>query len=172
MWNPIFYHMLLHVVNHHLEKEAFKKILFSIMLSKCCQLSKHCQPPTLHSCLKTHKLSCEGNKWTMADRLYQFLQSAVQPINNLHQRLISERRQSLLQDLQNFHSQNKCTKCHWLVNYPSHAGSPAGQIFSWRLIDLNTKAKKMHHHHIWLTLDAQLDLQWWLDFYHSAPRKI
>ena len=40
---------------------------------------------------------------------------------------------------------------------------PAGHIFLCRLIDLSTTVKRLHHH-IQLTTDAHLDLQWWLDF--------
>ena len=40
---------------------------------------------------------------------------------------------------------------------------PAGHIFLRRLIDLSTTVKKLHHH-LPLSADAKLDLQWWLDF--------
>ena len=40
---------------------------------------------------------------------------------------------------------------------------PAGWIFLHRLIDLSTTVSKLHHH-IRLTSDARLDIQWWPDF--------
>lgn len=40
---------------------------------------------------------------------------------------------------------------------------PAGRLFLRRLIDLSTKAKKLHHR-ISLTACARADIQWWLDF--------
>ena len=40
---------------------------------------------------------------------------------------------------------------------------PAGRIFLRRLIDLSTTVSKLHHH-LSLTAEAKLDLQWWLDF--------
>ena len=40
---------------------------------------------------------------------------------------------------------------------------PAGRLFLRRLIDLSTKAKKLHHH-ISLSANAKADIQWWLDF--------
>ena len=40
---------------------------------------------------------------------------------------------------------------------------PAGRLFLRRLIDLSTKATKLHHH-ISLTANARADIQWWLDF--------
>ena len=40
---------------------------------------------------------------------------------------------------------------------------PTGRIFLQRLIDLSTTVKKLHHH-LPLSVDTKLDLQWWLDF--------
>ena len=40
---------------------------------------------------------------------------------------------------------------------------PDGRIFLCRLIDLSTTVKQLHHH-IRLTSEARLDLQWWLTF--------
>ena len=45
---------------------------------------------------------------------------------------------------------------------------PAGRIFLRRLIDLSATVSKLHHH-IRLTSDAQLDMQWWLDFLPGWP---
>ena len=81
--------------------------------------------------------------------------------------IISERKQSLLNELQLMHTRHKCTKRELLSLLGKLSFSckvlPAGRIFLRRLIDLSTKAKQMHHH-IQLAIDAQLDLHWWLDF--------
>ena len=81
--------------------------------------------------------------------------------------ITSDRKQSLLQELQNLHCRHKCTKRELLSLIGKLSFSckvlPAGRIFLRRLIDLSTKAKMMHHH-IRLNSDARLDLQWWLDF--------
>ena len=64
--------------------------------------------------------------------------------------ITSERKQSLLQDLQFLHARHKCTKCELLSLIGKLSFSckvlPAGWIFLQRLIDLSTTAKKMHHH--------------------------
>ena len=43
---------------------------------------------------------------------------------------------------------------------------PAGRLFLRRLIDLSTKAKRLHHR-ISLSCCARADVQWWLDFLPS-----
>ena len=40
---------------------------------------------------------------------------------------------------------------------------PAGRIFLRRLLDLAHSAQRLHHH-VHITSDALLDIQWWLDF--------
>ena len=81
--------------------------------------------------------------------------------------ITSERKQSLLNELQLLHTRHKCTKHELLslIGKLSFACKvlPAGRIFLRRLIDLSTKVQKMHHH-IRLTADTRLDLRWWLDF--------
>ena len=71
--------------------------------------------------------------------------------------ITSERKQSLLNELQLMHTRHKCTKCELLSLIGKLSFSckvlPAGRIFLRRLIDLSTKAKQMHHH-IRLTADA------------------
>ena len=88
--------------------------------------------------------------------------------------ITSERKQSLLQELQSLHSQHKCTKRQLLslIGKLSFLCKvlPAGRIFLWRFTDLSTKTKKLHHH-IRLTTDARLDLQWWLDFFTTVVWK-
>ena len=47
---------------------------------------------------------------------------------------------------------------------------PASQTFLHKLIDLSTTVSKLYLvHHIRLTSDAQLDVQWWLDFFPGCP---
>ena len=76
--------------------------------------------------------------------------------------ITSERKQSLLNELQLLHNHHKCTKHELLslIGKLSFACKvlPAGRIFLRRLIDLSTKVQKMHYH-IRLTADARLDLQ-------------
>ena len=43
---------------------------------------------------------------------------------------------------------------------------PAGRIFLWRMIDLSNTVARLHHH-ISLTTEAYLDIQWWIDFLPS-----
>ena len=61
----------------------------------------------------------------------------------------------------------KCTKREllFLIGKLSFACKilPASRIFLRRLIYLSTSASKLHHH-IRLTGEAQLDMQWWFDF--------
>ena len=81
--------------------------------------------------------------------------------------ITSERKQSLLHELSLFYAREKCTKCELL----SLAGKlsfackvvPSGCIFLCRLIDLSNTVKRLYHH-IRLTTDTHLDLQWRLDF--------
>ena len=40
---------------------------------------------------------------------------------------------------------------------------PAGRMFLRRMIDLSTTVKKLNHH-IPLTTEAQLDIQWWINY--------
>ena len=47
---------------------------------------------------------------------------------------------------------------------------PAGRIFLCRLIDLATTVKNLHHH-IRITTNARLDMQWWLDILPSWSGK-
>ena len=82
--------------------------------------------------------------------------------------ITSERKQALLQELSSLHARKKCTKRELLslIGKLSFACKilPAGRIFLRRLIDLSTSASKLHHH-IRLTAEARLDMQWWLDFF-------
>ena len=75
-----------------------------------------------------------------------------------------ERKDSLLHNL---YPRHKCTKQQLLSLIGKLSFSckvlPTGRIFLHRLIDLSTTVKQMHHH-IHLTVEARLDLQWWLTF--------
>ena len=81
-----------------------------------------------------------------------------------------ERKQSLLQELTVLHGRHKCTKRKLLSLIGRLSFSckilPAGRIFLCRLIDLTTTVKHLHHH-IRITTNACLDMQWWLDFLPS-----
>ena len=81
--------------------------------------------------------------------------------------ITAERKESLLQELRYLHSRHKCTKRQLLSLIGKLSFSckvvPAGRIFIRRLIDLSTTVRQLHHH-IRLTVDARLDLQWWLTF--------
>ena len=81
--------------------------------------------------------------------------------------ITSKRKQVLLQELSPLHTRKKCTKRELLslIGKLSFACKilPAGCIFPRGLIDLSTSASKLHHH-IRLTGEARLDMQWWLDF--------
>ena len=81
--------------------------------------------------------------------------------------ITSDRKQALLSELLQLRYQRKCTKRALLslIGKLSFCCKvlPAGRIFLRRLIDLSTTVKKLHHH-LPLSADAKLDLQWWLDF--------
>ena len=81
--------------------------------------------------------------------------------------ITAERKESLLWELRNLYPRRKCTKRQLLSLIGKLSFSckvlPAGRIFLRRLIDLSTTVKQMHHH-IRLTVEARLDLQWWLTF--------
>ena len=50
-------------------------------------------------------------------------------------------------------------------------GCPAGRMFLYRLIDLSCTVLHMHHH-LWLCIDAYLDLDWWLAFLSTWNRTV
>ena len=81
--------------------------------------------------------------------------------------ITAERKEPLLQELRNLYPWRKCTKPQLLSRIGKLCYSckalPAGRIFLCRLIDLSTTVKVMHHH-ICPTVEARLDLQWWLTF--------
>ena len=95
-------------------------------------------------------------------------------LNTMEASITPERKQSLLQELSALHSHNKCTKRELLSLIGKLSFSckvvPAGHIFLRRLIDLSTTVRQLHHH-IRLTADAHLDMQWWLDFLPQWSRK-
>ena len=80
-----------------------------------------------------------------------------------------DRKQALLQELRSLHDRisKKCTKRELLslIGKLSFACKvvPAGSIFLKRMIDLSTKVDCLHHR-IRITLDARMDMRWWLDF--------
>ena len=81
--------------------------------------------------------------------------------------ITAERKQSLLQELHHLYSRRKCTKRQLLSLIGKLSFSCkvllAGRIFLHRLIHLSTTVRQLHHH-IMLTMEARLDLQWWLTF--------
>ena len=81
---------------------------------------------------------------------------------------ISDERKSLmLEELQSFSTQKKCTKRQLLslIGKLSFACRvvPAGRIFLRRLIDLSMTVERFHHH-IRIFQEAQRDIIWWQDF--------
>ena len=74
---------------------------------------------------------------------------------------------SLLTAIHSFLTFRKCTKRQLLslIGKLSFACKvvPAGRIFLRRLIDLSCSVTRLHHH-IRITNEARLDLQWWLNF--------
>ena len=74
-----------------------------------------------------------------------------------------ERKTSLLTAILSFHSLKKCTKRQLLslIGKLSFACKvvPAGRIFLRRLIDLSCSVTTLNHH-IRITMEARLDLQW------------
>ena len=82
----------------------------------------------------------------------------------------ADRKTSLLTAIHSFCTLKKCTKRQLLslIGKLSFACKvvPAGRIFLRRLIDLSCSVTRLHHH-IRMTTDARLDLQWWLDFLPS-----
>ena len=90
----------------------------------------------------------------------------VLDIMSMEASISQERKTSLLTAILSFHSLKKCTKRQLLslIGKLSFACKvvPAGRIFLRRLIDLSSVTRL--HHHIRITMEARLDLQWWLDF--------
>ena len=88
--------------------------------------------------------------------------------------ITDERKQALLQELTLLRARHKCTKRELLSLIGKLSFSckilPAGRIFLRRLIDLTTTVKQLHHH-IRITTNACLDMQWWLDFLPSWSGK-
>ena len=88
--------------------------------------------------------------------------------------ITNERKQALLQELTLLRARHKCTKRELLSLIGKLLFSckilPAGRIFLRRLIDLTTTVKQLHHH-IRITTNARLDMQWWLDFLPSWSGK-
>lgn len=72
---------------------------------------------------------------------------------------------NLLKVWQTSHTKVSKRKLLSLIGKLSFAAKvvPAGRLFLRRLIDLSTKAKKLHHY-IHLSASARADIQWWLDF--------
>jgi len=81
--------------------------------------------------------------------------------------ITQERKQALLSELNYLRHRRNCTKRALLslIGKLSFCCKvvPAGRIFLRRLIDLSTTVQKLHYH-LSLTVEAKLDLQWWLDF--------
>lgn len=48
---------------------------------------------------------------------------------------------------------------------------PAGRIFLHRLINLSITVKQLYHH-LCLTMEARLDMQWWLAFYLTGLAEV
>ena len=81
--------------------------------------------------------------------------------------ITQDRKQALLSELLYLRHRRNCTKRALLslIGKLSFCCKvlPAGRIFLRRLIDLSITVSKLHHH-LSLTAEAKLDLQWWLDF--------
>ena len=88
--------------------------------------------------------------------------------------ITQDRKQALLSELLYLRHRQNCTKRELLslIGKLSFCCKvlPAGRIFLRRLIDLSTTVSKLHHH-LSLTVEAKLDLQWWLDFLSSGQEK-
>jgi len=86
----------------------------------------------------------------------------------------ADRKQALLDELRWMKQKDRVTKRDLLslVGKLSFCCKvlPAGRIFLRRMIDLSTKVSNLHHH-ISLTSDAKLDIQWWLDLLPKWPGK-
>ena len=79
-----------------------------------------------------------------------------------------EHKTSLLTAIHLFLIFRKCTKRQLLsligkLSFACKVVVPAGRIFLRRLIDLSCSVTRLHHH-IRITNEARLDLQWWLNF--------
>ena len=78
-----------------------------------------------------------------------------------------ERKLELLHELHYMTHKNSCTKKELLslIGKLSFCCKvlPAGRIFLRRMIDLSTTVQNLSHH-IPLTIEAQLDIQWWINF--------
>ena len=81
--------------------------------------------------------------------------------------LPQDKLESLLQELQQFSTLERCTKRALLslIGKLAFAAKaiPAGRIFTRRLIDTSTHARLLHHH-IHLSAATQADISWWLTF--------
>ena len=74
---------------------------------------------------------------------------------------------ALLAELNQLYWRHRCKKRELLslIGKLSFACKmvPSGRIFLHRLIDLSTSVEKLHHH-LPLTREAKLNMQWWLHF--------
>ena len=82
-------------------------------------------------------------------------------------RLPDEKLAEVLSILGDWHGKKKCTKRDLLslIGSLSHAAKviKPGRLFLRRLIDLSKTAKKLHHH-IDISSEARLDIEWWIEF--------
>lgn len=85
-------------------------------------------------------------------------------------RLPQEKLEAILRELGEWQARSKATKRQLLSLIGKLAFAaravPAGRLFTRRLIELSTKAKRLHHH-IRLNEDAQADILWWKSFLPS-----
>ena len=85
-------------------------------------------------------------------------------------RLPPDKMQELSHLLRFWVGRKKCTKRELLsliglLSFASKVVKP-GRMFLRRLIDLSTRASRLHHH-LSLDLEARADIQWWIDFLPS-----
>ena len=90
--------------------------------------------------------------------------------NTMEASILDERKQALLSELTRMRRRDKCTQRELLslIGKLSFCCKvlPAGRIFLRRMIDLSHTVACLHHH-ISLTTEAYLDIQWWIDFLPS-----
>ena len=86
-----------------------------------------------------------------------------------------ERKHALMDQLRWMRRRDKCTQRELLSLIGKlsfcYKVIPAGRIFLCRMIDLSNTVSCLHHH-IGLTTEANLDLQWWLDSFPNGRAQV
>ena len=126
---------------------------------------------TCHHNLSAMKSLCQAIGAPIKEARLTFLGIVLDTVS-MEASISVEHKTSLLTAIHSFLTFSKCTKRQLLslIGKLSFACKvvPAGQIFLRRLINLGCSVTRLHHH-IRITNEARLYLQWWLNFLPGLP---